>query len=141
MSATFCIAPYLPSRWAESDYSYTQRIGNFAIDVNQYRDQMKLRWVNVEIRTPENENYILEWSLPPSRPNFAGLWGRLSANRQVVIFGSGPKESFLDFILWRRNFVSSECDLYLFGSYYDTALLLRTDCSTKELVDYTGIVD
>lgn len=115
MSVIFCIAPYTLAAWAGTDYSYTEPIGSFVIDLKQYQAQMKTRWVGVEIRLPANDHYSLEWTLPPSRLGFGGLQGRLSASRQFVTFGSGPKESFLDFILWYRGFVAPEYDLYLFG--------------------------
>ena len=141
MSVTFVIAPYLPGKWAEIGYSYTEPIDDFAIDTTAYQEQIRLRWPNVELHKPENKNYSMEWILPPSRPGFAGLQGRLSVSRQIVVIGTGPKESFLDFILWYRSFVSSEDDLYLFGSGYEDALHLKPNTTEQDVVDYSGIVD
>jgi hypothetical protein len=141
MSVSFYIAPYPPETWAQTDYSYTQPFGDFVLEVDRYRDALLLQWPDTRLRTLVNEQYVLEWNLPPTRPNFAGLPGRLSANRQIITFGSGPKESFLAFILWDRRFVALEHELWLFSSVSAGSLRLNPDISAQEVVEFTDILD
>jgi hypothetical protein len=141
MSIVFYIASYPPSKWAESNFSHVERLDGVIVDVNQYRKALELRWAAVSFQSPLDRNYVLEWTLPPSRLGFAGLQGQLSANGQIVTFGSGPKESFLDFILWHRSFVPTESNLYLFSSISNQALLMESGISSEEIINFTGIVD
>ncbi len=141
MSITFIIAPYGPDDWAKSGYSYTESIGSFHLDKEQFREGLKNRWPEVELLVPDSNSYALEWILPPSRPNFGGLTGRLSSSGQIVTMGTGPKESLIEFILWFRSFSQSKFSLYLFGSGYDDVLRLEQNATEQEIVAYTGLVD
>jgi hypothetical protein len=141
MSTQFLIAPYHPDVWRSTGFSYTEKIGSFELKPKVYYKALRERWQNVVFHSALGDVYALSWNLPPESPEYAGLEGRLALNQQVVIFGTGPKASFLDFIVWHRHQVSVDLDLYLLNTASSAILLLSPDTTQDDLIEFTGIVE
>jgi hypothetical protein len=78
--------------------------------------------------------------LPPESEQYSGLICCLQKNQQIVSFGTGPKKSFIDFILWHRSVIPEQYPLYLFNSSSWDSLLLTKDTTEQDIVDFTGII-
>jgi hypothetical protein len=59
---------------------------------------------------------------------------------QVVAFNPGPKNVFVEFVLWYREFVHARYPLYLFNSSSWDRLLLMPSTSEPDIIDFTGIM-
>lgn len=133
MAVAFFIAPYEPmsSEKAPSD---------LRIDPFEYQEKILGRRPNAEIETTPDSSEGLSWRLP-SEGNISGLRGRLQGNQQVVEFGTGPKSSFVEFILWHRALVPASYQHFLFNSNSWDRLELTPDTTGQDIVDFTGVVE
>lgn len=141
MSTQFLIAPYHPDVWRSSGFSYTAKIGSFGLKPEVYQKVLRERWQNIVFHSALGDMYVLGWNLPPESPEYAGLEGRLARNQQVVTFRTGPKTSFLDFIIWHRHQVPAALALYLLNTASSDILLLSSDTTRDNLIEFTGIVE
>lgn len=141
MSTQFLIAPYHPDVWRSMGFSYITKIGAFELDLEVYQKALRERWQKIVFHSAIGDTYALGWNLPPEATEYAGLEGRLARNQQVVTFGTGPKVSFLDFIIWHRYQVPNDLDLYLLNTASTDIMLLSPNTSQDDIVKFTGIVE
>ncbi len=134
MSTKFYIAPYKPSDWENQG-------SDIKINSDHLQDAINTRWIAATFKDKNLDRfYELEWRLPPENNSFAGLWGGLRKDMRTVEFDTGPKRSFIDFILWYRSYISSQQVLYLFNSSDLKSLELKTEVTEEDIVKFTGIV-
>jgi hypothetical protein len=142
MSTHFFIGPFPAELWKNADDTSPEPTSNLRIDPALYRNELLRRWPNIffysQSSTPDYDH--LKWELPPESHEYSGLWGVLQRNGQYVEFGTGPKRSFLDFILWHRSFVPSQYPLYLFNWSSWDSLLLKPESTGDDIVQFTGII-
>jgi hypothetical protein len=144
MSVSFYIAPYDPPD--EDDPNFQEKINGSAlkIDPKAYETAILKRWPQTVIETPlkSNDSFALpHWILPTQREGYSGLRVRLLLDIQVVAFGIGPEETFLDFILWHRSFIPTHYQLFLFNSSDTNSLELTGDTTAQDISEFTGIID
>jgi len=140
MSTKFFIAPYSPAAWKSEDHTTDKPISNLRIDVNEYYKHLVGKWKDAIIHSQPSPGCLLEWSLPLETGECIGLEGCLQENRQIIEFGTGPKKSFLDFIISHRGFISNEHQLYLFNSSLWDSLELTSDTTKQDIINFTGII-
>src|SRR5260370_38882813 len=132
MSTYFFIAPYDPSAWKDPDASTQQPTSDLTVEPQQSALAILKRWPLVQIQ-PAAGAHPLTWLLPSGRPGLGRLRGHLHRNLQVVEFGTGPKEIFLDFILWHRTCVADHSSLFLFNSSAWDSLVLTLQTTKLDL--------
>lgn len=143
MSVRFFITPYDPATWKDENAHIEKPTSDLSIDVSKYAQELRKRWPNAEIHltvVDDDLTYLLDWRLPPES-GVSGLPGQLQNDHQVVSFGTGPKDSFLDFILWHRAFVPSYYQLFLFNSSSWNSLELKMDTTKRDIGSFVGIVE
>jgi hypothetical protein len=137
MSTTFFIAPFDPRAWEDPEDTSPKPTSDLSINPSEYRAKLLERWPQM---TFIHTLPVLNWELPLEDGEYSGLSGHLQTNLQIVEFGTGPKKSFVDFILWHRSVIPEQYPLYLFNSSSWDSLLLTNDTSEQDVVDFTGMV-
>jgi hypothetical protein len=144
MTTTFFIAPFPPTEW-RTEYS---KAGSSTvlprIEPNMYASKLVEQWPGAVIRTRKSSDlgaYALQWVLPVDRPGFAGFSGQLLDNQSVVSFDSGPKEIFLEFILWHISTNLAGCRLFLFSSTGFDYMELTKSTAASDIEVFTGFID
>ena len=140
MSTTFFIAPFDPKAWEDPADTSPKPTSSLRINVQSYRKGLANRWEGITFSTSTQTGCLLLWWLPCESNEYGGLEGCLQSNAQIVGFGTGPKKSFMDFILWHRSFVLDEYELFLFNSSSWDSLKLTRNTTEQNIVDFTGIV-
>jgi hypothetical protein len=138
VSTAFYITPFDPKAWENPNDTNPKPTSDLHIEPAVYREKLKERWNEIVFFT--SSPFPLEWELPPESNQYSGLSGQLE-NHQIVSFGTGPKKSFLDFILWHRSFVPEQYQLFLFHSsaWFDS-LILTMKTTEQDIINFTGIV-
>ena len=136
MSTTFFITPFDPKAWEDPDDTSPKPTSDLCIKPSEYREALLLRWPEITFA----HEYPLRWELPPETEQYAGLWGQLQDNQQIVGFGTGPKKSFIDFILWHRIIIPAQYQLFLFNSSSWDSLILTRDTTEQDIISFTGII-
>ncbi len=140
MSTKFFIAPYSPAAWKSEDNTTDKPISNLRIDATEYYKYLLGKWKDATIHSQPSPGCLLEWSLPLETGEYIGLEGCLQENQQIIEFGTGPKKSFLDFIISHRGFISDEHQLYLFNSSSWDSLELTSSTTEQDIINFTGII-
>lgn len=136
MSVMFFIAPFDPKAWEDPDDFTPKPTSDLRIEPSEYHQKLVERLSEINFVSGS----LIRWELPPESKEYAGLWGCLQENQQIVSFGTGPKKSFIDFILWHRSVIPEQYPLYLFNSSSWDSLLLTKDTTEQDIVDFTGII-
>ena len=136
MSTKFYIAPYSPTEWSETNYSYVKQLGEFAFDRDKYVEALRSKWTGTVVTNLDNETYALYWEIPSSTEKNVIHSGRLSKNLQVVTLQSAPEDFLIEFILWYRDIVDPQYPLYLLNSYSENYLVLQTTTTPNEIVQF-----
>lgn len=136
MSTSFFIAPSDPKVWENPDDTSPKPTSDLQIKHSEYSEKLVDRWDDIRfIHGTE-----LEWELPFESGQYTGLWGLLQHNQQIVNFGTGPKQSFLDFILWHRSVVPEQYPLFLFNSSSWDSIILTSSTTEQDIINFTGII-
>ena len=123
---TFFLAPVEPDKWSKKK-------SDLLIDFKWFRERLQDEWPLARIRIPgETKNILLWWQLPPEKDGNA-LTGGLQANKQIVSFETGPRRSFIKFVLWYRDFVSDTYQLFLFNDSQEAVLEITDDTLEKDI--------
>jgi len=143
MSVNFYISPY--NRLIPETLNYQNKnINELKINFEDYRNAILTHWPLTKVEMPPKSDglpALCHWILPSQLEGFSGLRVALLLNLQVVVFGTGPKKVFLEFILWHRNFVPANYPLFLFNSSSTDSLKLKNDVKEQDIIDFTGIID
>lgn len=115
-------------------------LSDLVIEPLEYQAKLIARWSDITFGPYGVSEYLLQWRLPPEQ-HYAGLWGGLQSSKQVITFETGPKRSFIDFVLWNRSIIPQRYDLYFSNSTTFVALLLTTQTKEDDILQFTGIVD
>lgn len=137
MSTTFFILPFDPKAWEDPNDTSPKPTSDLRISREDYRQALINRWEGITLPSYSD----LSWELPPESREYGGLHGYLQENQQIVSFGTGPKQSFIDFILFHRSFVPEDYELFLCNSSSWDRLLLTKATTVQDIIDFTGIVD
>jgi hypothetical protein len=136
VSTSFYIAPFDPKAWENPDDTIPKPTSDLCIKRLEYREKLLERWSEITF----SHESLLAWRLPLESGQYSGLWGLLQDNQQIVSFGTGPKKSFVDFILWHRSVVPEEYQLFLFNSSSWDSLILTRTTTEQDIIDFTGII-
>jgi len=131
MAEIFFIAPYDPKDWEKRDAGEVPRV--FVVDIEKFSVQLKTRWPNAEIRyLPTDAKVLIDWSLLPA-DNANGLNGSLFSDYETLTIETGVEHDLVEFILWYRQFIPYEHNLYLFRSSSFERLELILNSSDVEV--------
>jgi hypothetical protein len=136
VSTTFYIAPFDPKAWEDPDDTNPKPTSDLHIKITEYSEQLQQRWPEITF----SHWFPINWQLPPESGQYSGLSGCLQENQQIVSFGTGPKQSFVDYILWHRSFVPEHYQLFLFNSSSWDSLILTRNTTEQDIIDFTGII-
>jgi hypothetical protein len=140
MSTSFFITPVDPKAWEDPNDTSPKPTSDLWIDVQTYREGLARRWEGIIFRNSDASRMKLSWELPLEEKWYGGLQGDLHEDQQSISFGTGPKKSFIDFILWHRSFVLDKYLLFLSNSSSWDSLKLMRDTTEQNIVEFTGIV-
>jgi hypothetical protein len=129
MSVSFFIGPFDPALWEHGTPEPTP-VSSLRIDPEVYSHELLRQWPNAISHAPER------WSWSLDEPIGPGVIILLHQDLQYVSFGHG--ENFLEFILWHRQVVPANYDLYLFNSSSWDSLLLQRDTTRDAIRHFTG---
>ena len=142
MSTIFLIAPYERGAWIEANDRGEVLISDLKIDPDTYNQGVQKRWPLAIVEpVPSVCPYQIQWLLPTGREGFGGFCVSLWRNLQVVVFDTGPKEVFLDFVLWHRSFIPTIHRLFLFNLASSDCLELKSNTTAQDLIAFTGLLD
>ncbi len=144
MSVSFYIAPYTIQMWENSTSDGKQLSNDLEIDPEEYGKSLLEHWPGVKIqpfRSGANSKELIQWILPTQRDGFAGLRIKLLPNRQIIAFEPGPKELFLEFILWQRKYVPHIYPLFLYNSSSPDSLELTLNTTEIDVMNFTGLIE
>ena len=139
MSTKFFLAPYERSEWEANEQTLNERMDIFRITAETFEKNVLLRWPQAQVHSSPFLPFTCE--LPSTRSGFGGLGVSLMPNLQVVSFGTGPMESFLEFVFWYRSLVPNEYRLFLFNSAASASLEISVNSTEQEIVEFTGMED
>jgi hypothetical protein len=139
MSTSFYIGPIDVSVWVEAPDD-AKPTSDLRIDAAAYADALSTRWLGLGIAQNAMSHCVLYWELPPESLESSSLAGQLFNDHQIVSFGTGPKRSFIDFILWHRTQVPDDVPLYLFHSTGWERLELTSQTTEQDILAFTGLV-
>ena len=140
MSTSFFITAVDPRAWEDPDDTSPKPTSDLRIDVQLYREGLACRWEGITFLNSDASHMKLSWELPLEEKECGGLQGDLHEDQQSVSFGTGPKKSFIDFVLWHRSFVPEKYPLFLSNSSSWDSLKLTRNTTEQDIVDFTGIV-
>jgi len=109
----------------------------FRLNIEEMAQVLQNRWndIVVTISNPRT-HYLLEWDLG-NFPDYILLTGHIQDDLQTLVLNPGPKQIFIDFVLWYRAYIASNQRLFLyhssFGSDYAeiTTQTTQADIFTK----------
>ena len=139
MSTTFFIAPYDPILWKHYDEKTARPTSELFIESADYRAALAQRWPEITFSLG-CEACGLEFELPLDSAQYSGLRGCLQTNGQIVDFETAPPHIFVDYILWHRLFVPFRHTLYLFNMGSWESLVLTSETTEFDIMEFTGIV-
>lgn len=125
MSVHFFITPSPPDNW-ENAFS------ELKIDTNDFHKNFIMRWSDAIVELQDMGG--LSWHI--SEKNSAGFYGRLQGNQQVVSFVPGAWEVMYDFIIWYRQLIPSQYQLYFFASSTWDSLELDSHTTKDDIDNY-----
>lgn len=137
MSTRYFIAPFDPKAWEDPNDTSPKPTSDLSIEPRAYRKALVERWHDVTL----SNTVGLSWELPPEAGEYGGLQGSLQSNNQIVSFAAGPKQSFIDFVLWHRRFVPEKYPLYLFNSSSWDSLKLTSETTAPDVAEFAGFRD
>jgi len=129
MAGVLFITPYDPKNWEQRDAGEVPKI--FAVDVEEFKVQLKNRWPTSEIRyAPSDAQVLIDWSLAPTDSAY-GLNGSLFSDHETLTIETGVENNLVEFILWYRKFIIYKYKLYIFNdvSFERLELTDKTDAS------------
>jgi hypothetical protein len=139
MSTSFYIGPIDISVWMEAPDD-AKPTSDLRIDAAAYEEALVARWPDLGVAQNAMSHCVLYWELPPESGEYSGLTGQLFNDHQIVNVGSGPKRSFVEFIMWHRAFVADHYPLYLFHSAGWERLEITAQTTEQDIIDFTGIL-
>jgi hypothetical protein len=120
------VLPYEPQDWEKGS--------ELSIDPTEYLNQMKMKWPYIEqYPTVASKTHLLQWRLT-SEDEVGGL----QTNRQVVDFGSGP--SFIEFVIWHRQFVLAKHRLYLCNNSSEKCVELNPGVTARDVEEMLDVL-
>jgi hypothetical protein len=133
MSTSFFIGPIDPAVWYAEKDKENKPSSDLKINPAEYQLELLRKWPYANIGRGVFTNYLLWWTLDTK--DELGPEGGLQSDQQHVSFKYG-KNTFIDFILWHRGFVSANYQLYLFNSSSVPKHLILTPKSTVQHIEY-----
>jgi hypothetical protein len=95
---------------------------DFRLNTNDLAQALQNRWADIVVvlNNPQT-HFLLEWDIG-NFPGYILLTGHIQSDLQTLVLSPGPKQIFVDFILWYRAYITSNQRLFLyhssFGSHY-----------------------
>jgi hypothetical protein len=88
----------------------------FRLNIEEMAQALQKRWTDivVTIRNPKTR-YLLEWDIG-NFPGYILMTGHIQSDLQTLVLSPGPKQIFIDFIVWYRAYIASNQRLFLYHS-------------------------
>jgi hypothetical protein len=130
MSISFFITPFDPALWEHGEPD-PYPTSSLCIDPEEYSSKI-LQYF------PASRRLDLEkWNWSLDDPTGPGAYVLLHQDRQTVSFSLG--KNFLEFIIWHRDIIEYDHDLYLFNSSSWDSLLLTKNTTHEDVRQFTGM--
>jgi|GEM_PF-6486850 len=133
MSSQFYLGMILPiDNW--EDYQT-----EFRLNIEVMAQALQKQWpdIIVMLNNPQT-HFLLEWEMR-NFPGYIVFDGHIQNDLQTLVLNPGPKQIFVDFVLWYRAYIASNQRLFLYHSSSSDYIEITPQTNEADIVAFTHL--
>jgi len=133
MSSQFYLGMILPiDNW--EDYQT-----EFRLNIEAMAQALQKQWpdIIVMLNNPQT-HFLLEWEMR-NFPGYIVFDGHIQNDLQTLVLNPGPKQIFVDFVLWYRAYIASNQRLFLYHSSSSDYIEITPQTNEADIVAFTHL--